>query len=97
MSLSDKSDIIPDSTITAQSRAMSVGVSSTYARRRGASGLVTSMLESNKDDQITSLDFGAKFPINKKKAVRPKSAPVARPDTLEMMMDNNSIIHSGKG
>ena len=93
MSVSDRSDIMPNGAITAQNRAMSVGVSSTYARRRMTSGVVTISPE---DDQITSLDLGVRFPASKKKATRPKSAPVVRPDTLEMFMDTNRVIHSGK-
>jgi hypothetical protein len=95
MSVSERSDILPNAAITAQSRTMSVGVSSSYAKRRVTSGLVSRTLESNTDDQVTSLDLGLRFPATKKKATRPKSAPVVRPDTLEMMMENNRVIHSG--
>jgi hypothetical protein len=96
MSVSEKSDIMPNAAITAQNRTMSVGVSSTYARRRVTSGVFSNTLESNTDDQITSLDLGVRFPATKKKATRPKSAPVVRPDTLEMIMDGNRVIHSGE-
>ena len=92
MSVSERSDVMPNAAMTAQNRAMSVGVSSTYARRRMTSAVVASTAE---DDQVTSLDLGVRFPASKKKAIRPKSAPVVRPETLEMFMDTNRVIHSG--
>ncbi|XP_028405044.1 disks large homolog 5-like isoform X2 [Dendronephthya gigantea] len=69
---------------------MSFGASSTHARRR----MVPSTLESNTDDHVSSLDRGMRISSAKKKATRPKSAPVVRPDTLEMFMDKNRH-HSG--
>ena len=92
-------------------RAMSVGVSSTHHKKRtGVLGYTTGKRgvhpsaevlcsavpsETNVDDQVGSLDQGGRFPKYRKKPTRPKSAPVIRPDTLEMMMESNRVVHSG--
>lgn len=86
-------------------RSKSVAISGMYNKRRSATlgqrGTLSSSdvpgvpHDSSTDDQVTALELGTnRFTTTSKKKTRPKSAPVVRPDTLDIM-DNNRTVHSG--
>lgn len=102
LSISDKSDGLRSVGPSPPPRSKSVGISETYKRRSLAIGQQSTLSssdvpgaphDSSADDQVTALELGSRFTNNKKKT-RPKSAPVVRPDTLDIM-DNNRTVHSG--